>query len=88
MFQRDGTRPHVSLAARTGLRGLDWGLLPHPPYSPGIAPPGSRLFLSLREGGFFIQNHMGFVLMVFSSCLMNGRRLLVVLDVILLNGVY
>ena len=37
---------------------------------------------------FFLQYQLGFVLMVFSSCLMNGRRLLVVTEVILLNGIY
>ena len=47
-FQRDGAAPHVSLAARTGRRGLGWRLLPHPPYSSGIARSGCRLFLSLR----------------------------------------
>ena len=47
----------MSLAAQTGWRGLDWGLLPRPPYSPGIAPSDGRLFLSLRgllRGGGFV----------------------------------
>ena len=38
VFQQDKARPHVFLAIRTKLHELGWDLLPHPPYSPDIAP--------------------------------------------------
>ena len=91
MFQQDNARPHVSLSTRTKLHELGWDLLPHPPYSPDIAPSDYHLFLSLQnslqgkcfndlEGvkrhieNFFLQNQPNFMLMVFSSCPIDGQR--------------
>ncbi|XP_052834133.1 histone-lysine N-methyltransferase SETMAR-like [Octopus bimaculoides] len=49
VFQEDNARPHVSLATRTKLHELGWDLLPHPPYSPDIAPSSYHLFFSLQN---------------------------------------
>lgn len=44
VLQQDNARPHVSLATRQKLMELDWDLLPHPPYSPDLAPSDYHLF--------------------------------------------
>ncbi|XP_076764839.1 histone-lysine N-methyltransferase SETMAR-like [Xylocopa sonorina] len=49
VFHHDNTRPHVPFAVRTKLLEFDWDVLPHPPYSPAIAPPDYYLFLFLKN---------------------------------------
>ncbi|KAK9511100.1 hypothetical protein O3M35_005730 [Rhynocoris fuscipes] len=49
VFQHDNARPHVPLAVRNKLLSFDWDVLPHPPYSPDIAPCDYYLFLSLKN---------------------------------------
>jgi histone-lysine N-methyltransferase SETMAR len=49
-FQHDNARPHVAKAVATKLNSFGWELLPHPPYSPDIAPSDYHLFLSLSNG--------------------------------------
>jgi hypothetical protein len=34
---------------KTAIRELDWEILPHPPYSPDLAPSNSHLFRSLSD---------------------------------------
>ncbi|CAK9818783.1 Histone-lysine N-methyltransferase SETMAR [Anthophora plagiata] len=53
VFHHDNARPHVSLAVRTKLLEFDWDVLPHPPYSPDLAPSDYYLFLSLKN---FLRN--------------------------------
>ncbi|EYC06629.1 hypothetical protein Y032_0074g809 [Ancylostoma ceylanicum] len=38
MFHHDNPRPHTSLITRQKLIELNWGLMPHPLYSPELAP--------------------------------------------------
>ncbi|CAF3809193.1 unnamed protein product [Rotaria magnacalcarata] len=45
----DNARPHTSKVTRNKLEQLDWELIPHPPYSPDLAPSDYHLFRSLRN---------------------------------------
>lgn len=49
VFHQDNARPHVSLTTRKKLLELGWDVLPHPPYSPDIAPSDYHLFRSLQN---------------------------------------
>ncbi|KOX68364.1 Histone-lysine N-methyltransferase SETMAR [Melipona quadrifasciata] len=49
VFHHDNARPHVALAVRQKLLQFDWDVLPHPPYSPDLAPSDYYLFLSLKN---------------------------------------
>ena len=46
-FSHDDARPHVVKIARQKLLYLGWEVLPHPPYSPDLAPTDYYLFRSL-----------------------------------------
>lgn len=45
----DNARPHVAKPVKTYLETLKWEVLPHPPYSPDIAPSDYHLFRSLAH---------------------------------------
>ena len=49
VFHQDNARPHVSMSTRQKLLELGWDVLPHPPYSPDIAPSDFHLFRSLQN---------------------------------------
>ena len=38
ILQHDNARPHVAKVVKTYLETLKWEVLPHPPYSPDVAP--------------------------------------------------
>ena len=42
-------RPHFTSKAHQQLESLGWETLPHPPYSPDIAPSGYHLFQALKN---------------------------------------
>ncbi|KAG5308583.1 MOS1T transposase, partial [Pseudoatta argentina] len=46
----DNARPHVAKPVKTYLETLKWEVLPHPPYSPDIAPSDFHLFHSMAHG--------------------------------------
>ncbi|KAG5319342.1 MOS1T transposase, partial [Pseudoatta argentina] len=46
----DNVRPHVGKPVKTYLETLKWEVLPHPPYSPDIAPSNFHLFRSMAHG--------------------------------------
>ncbi|KAG5325249.1 MOS1T transposase, partial [Pseudoatta argentina] len=46
----DNARPHVAKPVKTNLETLKWVVLPHPPYSPDIAPSDFHLFRSMAHG--------------------------------------
>ncbi|KAG5318729.1 MOS1T transposase, partial [Pseudoatta argentina] len=46
----DNARPHVAKPVKTYLETLKWEVLPHPSYSPDIAPSDFHLFRSMAHG--------------------------------------
>lgn len=50
IFQHDNARPHVAKVVKATLETLKWDVLPHPPYSPDIAPSDYHLFRSMAHG--------------------------------------
>lgn len=49
VFQHDNARPHTSVKSRKKLAEFSWDVLPHPPYSPDLAPSDYHLFRSLQN---------------------------------------
>ncbi|KAG5311344.1 MOS1T transposase, partial [Pseudoatta argentina] len=46
----DNARPHVAKPVKTYLETLKWEVLPHPPYSPDMAPSDFHLLRSMAHG--------------------------------------
>lgn len=46
----DNARPHIADVVKKYLETLKWEVLPHPPYSPDIAPSDYHLFRSMQHG--------------------------------------
>ena len=49
ILHHDNARPHAAKVTQEKIRELNWELLPHPPYSPDIAPSDYYLFRSLEH---------------------------------------
>ena len=49
IFQHDNARPHVVRPVKIYLETLKWEVLPHPPYSPDIAPSDYHFFRSMAH---------------------------------------
>jgi len=49
VFHQDNARPHTSLVTRQKLLQLGWDVLPHPPYSPDLAPSDYYLCFGLYK---------------------------------------
>ncbi|UYV76641.1 hypothetical protein LAZ67_14001557 [Cordylochernes scorpioides] len=50
IYQHDNARPHVAKVVKETLEALQWDVLPHPPYSPDIAPSDYHMFRSMTHG--------------------------------------
>ena len=48
-FLHDNARPHVTKSTRQKLLSLRWITIPHPPYSPDLAPTDYHLYRSLSN---------------------------------------
>ena len=48
-FQHDNARPHVARKTKVELAGYGWTILPHPPYSPDLAPSDYYLFSDMQR---------------------------------------
>jgi len=49
LLQHDNARPHTSAATRDAIQRLEFSVLPHPPYSPDLAPSDFHLFPKLKK---------------------------------------
>lgn len=49
ILQHDNARPHFAKNVKAYLETLKWEILPHPPYSPDIAPSDYHLFRSMTH---------------------------------------
>ena len=49
ILQHDNARPHTARATVEKIRTFGWEILPHPPYSPDLAPSDYHLFGSVKE---------------------------------------
>ena len=69
LFLHDDARPHVAKITSEKLQQLDWEVLPHPAYSPDLAPTDFHLFRSLsnylKKLNFDNSNHLKMTLDTF-----------------------
>jgi histone-lysine N-methyltransferase SETMAR len=49
LLQHDNAHPHTGLRTREHITKMGWTMLPHPPYSPDLAPSDFHVFGSLRD---------------------------------------
>jgi len=48
-FLQNNARPHVAARTMDTIQKLKWKVLPHPPYTPDLAPSDYHLFGPLKE---------------------------------------
>jgi hypothetical protein len=50
LLQQNNTMPQASITTQKAITQLGWMVLPHPPYSPSLAPSDFQLFRPLKDG--------------------------------------
>jgi hypothetical protein len=50
LLRHDNARPQTSLKTVEHIVNLGWTVIPHPPYSPDLAPSDFHLFESMKDG--------------------------------------
>jgi len=49
ILHHDNARPHTAQATTAAIAAKGWTVLPHPPYSPDLAPSDFHLFGPLKD---------------------------------------
>ena len=49
LFQHDNARPHTAGVVKSKIAEYGWELVPHPPYSPDLAPSDYHLFRPMKN---------------------------------------
>jgi histone-lysine N-methyltransferase SETMAR len=49
ILQHDNARPYTANMTKAVIQELDWEIVPHPPYSPDLAPSDYNLFRPLSN---------------------------------------
>ena len=62
IFRNNSARPHVAIPVKNYLENSGWEVLPHPPYSPDLAPSDYHLFWSMQNAltGIGFTSEQGF----------------------------
>ena len=50
LLQHDNAHPHTSIRTMEAITSFGWTVIPHPPYSPDLAPSDYHLFGPMKEG--------------------------------------
>ena len=49
IFYHDNARPHVAIPVKKYVENSGWEVIPHPPYSPDLAPSDYHVFRSMQN---------------------------------------
>jgi histone-lysine N-methyltransferase SETMAR len=52
-FQHDNAKLHTSLKTLEAIAKFGWTVLPHPPFSPSLAPSDFHLFGALKDASWY-----------------------------------
>ena len=50
LLQHDNARPHTSIRTMEAITSFGWTVIPHPPYSPDLAPSDYHFFGPIKKG--------------------------------------